>query len=650
MNLSHQAKYSAICLLFLVLPTIGQVTFTDSNLPIVILETNGVEIPNEPKITATMRIVNNGPGIRNSVNGPFNEYDGQIGIERRGSSSSNFPKKQYALETRNADGSNNNVPLLGMPEENDWVLYAPYSDKSLLRNKITFDIARDMGRYATRTVLCEVVLNGDYQGVYVMMEKIKRDDNRVDIRRMTEEDNSGDELTGGYIIKIDKTTGVNNDGWLSTFPPYPNASQRVLYQYHVPDEDEITEEQKAYIEDYVFEFEDMMDSPTYDDPFTGYHEVIDIESFVDFFIVNEIGRNVDGYRLSTFLYKDRDSEGGRLNMGPLWDFNLAFGNADYYEGWLTSLWQMNFQVQNDGFQVPFWWEILFADPIFHNALSTRWNKVREDELHTDSLLAYIDGEVALLNESQARNFQRWPVLGNYVWPNWFVGNTYEEEIVFLKDWLENRLDWMDITIGANYSEVTWADPDDLNLVSPVGQAITLPVTLFELDSENVDALEFVGGNENLLVSSDGVTVTLEATEEGAFPFKVYGSRDGVDVVLSPQYLLKTDINASVPEVEDELLPVAIELSQNFPNPFNGSTVIEYRLQLQSSVQVEIFDVRGVPVYTENLGTKRRGYHRFLYEGQHSNGNQIGSGFYLYRFRVSRPGFQTAEVRKMLYLK
>ncbi len=648
--LSHQAKYMLLGMLFLTFSISAQVTFTDSNLPIVVLETNGQEIPNEPKITATMRVVDNGPGVRNSVNGPFNEYDGFIGIERRGSSSSNFPKKQYALETRLADGSNNNIPLLGMPEENDWVLYAPYSDKSLLRNKLTFDLAREMGRYATRAVLCEVVLNGDYQGVYVMMEKIKRDDNRVDIRRMTPEDNSGDELTGGYIIKIDKTTGVNDEGWTSPFEPYPGASQEIRYQYHIPDEGDITTAQKAYIEDFIFEFEDMMDSPTYDDPFTGYHEVIDIESFVDFFIVNEIGRNVDGYRLSTFLYKDRDSEGGLLNMGPLWDFNLAFGNADYYEGWLTSLWQMNFQVQTDGFQIPFWWEILFADPIFKNALECRWLELREDVLHTDSVFAYIDEQVALLAEAEVRNFQRWPVLGNYVWPNWFIGSTYAEEITFLKDWTEDRFLWMDMTLGNDCSKTTWADPDDLNLISPVGQAITLPVTLFELESENVDALEFVSGNDDLLVTSDGVTVRLEATAEGAFMFKAYGIRDGVDVVLSPAYLLKTDVNATVEEPEEALLPVAIDLAQNYPNPFNGTTVIEYGLQLQSDVRVEIFDTRGVAVYSEDLGTRRQGYHRFVFDGRDAGGNQISSGFYIYRFTVKRPGFQTAEVRKMLYTK
>jgi hypothetical protein len=179
-------------------------TFTSSNLPIVIIETNGQTIPDEPKINVDMGIIYNGPGQMNYITDPYNEYDGIVGIERRGNSSQYyFPKKQYAFETRDSLSMNLNVSLLGMPEENDWILHAPYSDKTLMRNVLAYKMASDLGDYASRTAYCEVVINGDYKGVYVLMEKIKRDVNRVNITELDENDIAGDSLTGGYMVKIE---------------------------------------------------------------------------------------------------------------------------------------------------------------------------------------------------------------------------------------------------------------------------------------------------------------------------------------------------------------------------------------------------------------------------------------------------------------
>jgi hypothetical protein len=184
--------------------------FTSSNLPIVVVETFGAFIPDNPKIMARMGIIDNGDGERNELTDPFNGYDGFIGIERRGSSSQWFPKKSFGLETRNIIGEEIEVPLLGMPEESDWILNAHYTDKTLMRNVITYDLARKMGGYASRTRFCELVINGQYWGVYAFMEKIKRDNNRVDIARLEPGDTTGADLTGGYILKIDKITGSGN--------------------------------------------------------------------------------------------------------------------------------------------------------------------------------------------------------------------------------------------------------------------------------------------------------------------------------------------------------------------------------------------------------------------------------------------------------
>ena len=139
-----------------------------------------------------------------------------------------FPKKSYSFETRAANSENLDVSLLDMPEENDWVLYAPYNDKSLIRNVITYNLSNRIGRYASRTKYCELIINGEYLGIYVLMEKVKRNKNRINISKCEERDISGNDVTGGYIIKIDKEGGENNSGWYSDYLPHPRCAKKNL--------------------------------------------------------------------------------------------------------------------------------------------------------------------------------------------------------------------------------------------------------------------------------------------------------------------------------------------------------------------------------------------------------------------------------------
>jgi len=268
----------------------------------------------------------------------------------------------------------------------------------------------------------------------------------VNITKLDPEDIAGDDLTGGYIIKIDKVEGTDTQGWYSTFVPYPGAWQRIYYQYDEPDQDDIVPQQKTYIQNYILNFESMMFGPGYADPQNGYASCIDVDSFVDYFILNEISRNVDGYRLSSYMYKDRDSKGGKLTMGPAWDFNLAFGNADYYNGSGIAGWQVDFQAGSDGYQIPFWWRRLLQDSSFTQRIYSRWQTLRTTVLALPRLYALIDSVAQEIDEAQARNFQRWPVLGQYVWPNNYVGQTYADELNYLKDWVNLRVLWMDARI------------------------------------------------------------------------------------------------------------------------------------------------------------------------------------------------------------
>jgi len=439
--------------------------FTTSHLPIVIVNTNGQDIPNENKITAHMGIIDNGPGETNYLSDPYNHYDGFIGIELRGSSTQWFPKKQFAVETRDSLGENNNVSLFGMPEENDWIFNAPYTDKSLMRNVLIYNMARDAGRYASRSHYFELVLNGDYRGVYVLLEKVKRDENRVDITTLNPNDVSGDDLTGGYIIKIDKWDGENVGGWYSE-PQLENYSG-FYYQYHYPKPDDIVTEQQGYIINYIDNFEQVIINENSSDSISGYANIINWYSFVDFLIMQEIAKNVDGYRLSNYMYKDNDSNDGRLVAGPIWDFNLGFGNADYYEGWDTQGWQVDAILPSDDFGNPFWWSLIWSDENFRWSVQQRWYELRQNMLSNSAVNTVIDSLQDHIGVAADRNFERWSTLGEYVWPNYFIGETYEEEVEYLRDWIMTRMEWMDNELLATHGN-TYLVPEAfaLNPVFP----------------------------------------------------------------------------------------------------------------------------------------------------------------------------------------
>jgi len=417
-------------------------TLESSNLPIVIINTNGQSIVADPKITATMGIIDNGPGIRNYMTDSLNDYNGYIGIDLRGHSSMGFAQKQYGIETRDVAGNNLNASILGMPSENDWVLYAPYNDKTLMRNALTYSLTRDMGRYASRARYCEVVINNEYKGVYTFFEKVKRDNNRVNIAGLTPSDTAGIALTGGYICSLD---WIDNDGWTSNYPPDPTnpMNNTVFYQYIYPKDVDILPVQKTYIQQYVDSFETALVSTSFADPFTGWRNYADEGSFIDYFIMNELAKNVDGYRLSTFFYKEKLTDGGKINMGPQWDFNLAWHNADYcnnqnYGGWA-------YEITNYcSWDFPFWWRRLNQDSTFQNNVRCRWDELRTNVLDTTYMFNYIDSIATLLDESKERHYFLYPVLGVYLWPNPNpIPQTYAEEISSLKNWIRQRVVFMD---------------------------------------------------------------------------------------------------------------------------------------------------------------------------------------------------------------
>jgi hypothetical protein len=412
---------------------------SSSTLPIIVINTNGQTIADDPKKTCDMGIIYNGAGMTNYLTDPFNHFYGKIAIEIRGSTSQQYPKKSYGLETRDSAGNNLNVALLGMPKDNDWILYGAYPDKTLMRNEFTYSSFAAMQPWSPRYVYCELVINNTYMGVYTLLEKIKIDDTRVDIANLDADDNAGDSLTGGYIIKIDKTTGGSPNQWTSAF------QNKVKFLYHAPKYADLSSQQRNYIKAYVDTFEKRVYGANFQHPTLGYTPLVDQLSFVDFFLLEEFGRTVDGYRSSSFMYKDKDSKGGKLTCGPMWDFNLSYGNADYCDAYDTTGWQYNFNAlcPNYTILVPDWWNRLLQDTNYTTLLKCRWKQLRSGRFSDMKITQWVDSVAAVLSLPQQRNFQKWPILGTYINWNYYIGLSYADEINYLKKWMKDRAKWMD---------------------------------------------------------------------------------------------------------------------------------------------------------------------------------------------------------------
>lgn len=421
--------FLTILLIGFLLPiTITAQTLTDSNLPIVIINTDyNREIPDDYKVLAIMKIISRPNGARNYVsdqNTPgYLNYNGRIGIELRGSSSQYPPKKPYSITTQTTLTPDNNVSLLGMPEENDWVLNSIAFDASLIRNYLSYDLSRALGNYSSRGVYCEVIINGDYKGLYILMEKIKIDSKRVNIVKMTSLDAAQPAVTGGYIIKADKTTGGDPVAW--TMQSY-NGSTNFLHESPKPAE--INTQQKNYIYNFFTNFQKEMTAQN-SSIINGYPSMIDIPSFVDFMLMNELASNADAYQFSTFFHKDRN---GKLRAGPVWDFDLTYGNDLYFWGYDRShhnVWQFD-NGDNTGAR---FWRDLYNNPTFRCYLSRRWKELSASggPLSYASLNTRIDQIVTHIAEASVRENIRWGTINNHSY-----------QISSLKSWLQMRINYL----------------------------------------------------------------------------------------------------------------------------------------------------------------------------------------------------------------
>ena len=406
-------------------------SFTDSNLPIILINTDGgITIPDSPRILADMTIIYRGDGLRNYLTdrdsaGLLN-YSGRINIEIRGSASQVLPKKQFGLSTLMNDNiSNNNVSLLGMPADNDWILNGLGFEPGLIRDYLCYNLSRRIGQYASRTMFCEVVINGSYNGLYVLQEKIKQGSGRVNVTKIESLDNNYPKLSGGYITKADKTTGGDPVAWkMSSYL----GQNDVSFIHELPKPEDVTSQQNFYIQS---EFEKLKNAASSGNTsfYNGYPSVIDVPSFIDYIIINELGANADAYQFSTFYHKDRN---GKLRAGPIWDLNLTFGYDLSIWGFdrsKTDKWQFS-NGDNEG---PRFWRDLFNNQEFKCYLTRRWNQLIQpgQPLNYSSIEALIDSTVLKITEAAVRENARWGTVPNL-----------PGEITKIKDFLKLRIPWM----------------------------------------------------------------------------------------------------------------------------------------------------------------------------------------------------------------
>jgi hypothetical protein len=362
-----------------------------AELPVVSLDV-GREIPDDPKVEGRMRM----PG-----------YSGRVGVERRGMSSQAFPKRSYALELRTRGGRDREVGLLGMPPDGDWVLYAAYNDKTLMRNVVAYDVARAIGRYAPRTRYVRLRLGGRDQGVYVLIEKVELGDQRV---------------SGEALVEL-------------TFP-YQAQRKKASFRTPVRDrpivwEDPARADMERGRAGAIAERVRAAERALYGGG--DWRAILDEAAAVDYVLLQELLRNQDAFHASTYMVLGGD---GRLRLGPVWDFDIGMGNGDYgitrrLEGWTVR--------ERD------WAERLLRDPGFAAAMRTRWHALRAAGLR-DLVHASIDRNVRDLEGSVAGNFRRWPVLDRRIWPNPRALGTHGAEVRFLRGWFDRRIGWLDANL------------------------------------------------------------------------------------------------------------------------------------------------------------------------------------------------------------
>ncbi|HET9240196.1 MAG TPA: CotH kinase family protein [Oligoflexus sp.] len=394
---------------------------------IVIQTPAGAEIPPDQELRGTLSMYERGqPGQSN----PGLVTD--ILIKLRGNSSRSFPKKQFAVESIGGNGKGIELPLLdpSCPAGQKWVLNGQYADKTLMRNYTALNLARRLNVYAPRSAFVSLYFMVDgkptFHGLYVLTERIEVSKERVNLQKPTAEDPSG-----GYLLRMDRVDPekLALDGATEVGLMVDNVKK-----------DKLSPAQTSYIQEYHDRIREVLGQSMVvpeDSPLHHTHW-IDTASFQSYLLLRELFRDVDTYYLSTYLTKDRGPN-AKLKMGPVWDFDLAFGNANYGYNGATEGWQFDFADS----QIALWMRNLMRDPKYAEQTRSRWKGMREGPFSDHNLSSFIHETLQHIAPEARENFVRWPILNELVWPNRQALGSHLAEVQDLHDWLIKRARWMD---------------------------------------------------------------------------------------------------------------------------------------------------------------------------------------------------------------
>lgn len=428
-------------------PLNTSISLDSTNLPILMINTNGTSLRRKDYKTVEMVIIDNGEGKLNYADTlrwkkQKVDYRGEIAIRYRGNSSFNrSEKKSYAIRPLGPNGKKKKTSLLGMKKSKKWALQAYHTDRSLIRNSLMYELARPNFDYVPHSKHCEVIIDGAYYGVFVLSEQNTLD--RLDIKKAKGSDT---DITGGYMIQFEAVSQISQDA-------HPSKYWNVQYIYEEPDE-KITKEQKAYVDKLI----DSMEDAFYKKDFATISKLVDVESLINYQLAVELSHNMDGYVRSVYLYKDKDKNDPRFKI-LLWDFDLTFGNSNYRDGWRYD----TYRLYDDSLRVKlkgqydehhFLWGRLMEIPEYTGMLKAAWRKYRQENYSDEHIFHVLDSLSSTLSAVNAveRNAMSWQVFyddassiktPNYIWPNKYISSTYDDEINYLRDWLEERLKWLD---------------------------------------------------------------------------------------------------------------------------------------------------------------------------------------------------------------
>ncbi|WP_372494933.1 CotH kinase family protein [Micromonospora salmantinae] len=417
---------------------------TAHDLPVVLIDSYGAGRPDREYFDATTMIFEPAGGGTTSL-AAAPTLSTRAGFRLRGNSSATFEKTPFRVEFWDNENDDADHPVLGMPADSDWVLRGPFPDKALIREALVYDLGREMGLPAPRYAFAEFYLNtdaapvgaSDYMGVYMFMETIKNSKDRLDLKQLDSDDVTLPKIQGGYIWKFE---------WMAAEEPTLPCTgpAATCWNYlEVADPSPLQPQQRDWLRGHLQEFNDVLHSSNFADPTTGYRKYIDVDSFVNLMIVNELSREMDAYVRSSHFYKDRDS---KIFAGPLWDFDLSFGVGGFFANDQVSGWQHQQTRQpsaND------WFAQLLRDPAFVNQARSRWQTLRRGLLSDAALQTRINALATPLTNAAQRNFQRWP---NLTAPtvSFFrtpTSPTWQGQVQVMRDWMLRRAAWLDSTAG-----------------------------------------------------------------------------------------------------------------------------------------------------------------------------------------------------------